>query len=70
MAVFTKLLKEDIEEFISDYSIGSLESFEELKMESEGRGRVDRGWAAQMRPKSDLTRANFDCSLARAKSHL
>jgi len=30
MAVFTKLLKEDIEEFISDYSIGSLESFEEI----------------------------------------
>ena len=30
MAVFTKLLKDDIEKFISDYSIGRLESFEEI----------------------------------------
>ena len=30
MAVFTKLLKEEIEKFISDYSIGRLESFEEI----------------------------------------
>ena len=30
MAVFTKLLKEDIDKFISDYSIGNLESFEEI----------------------------------------
>ena len=30
MAVFTKLLKEDIENFISDYAIGDLESFEEI----------------------------------------
>ena len=28
MAVFTKLLKEDIEKFIFDYSIGNLNSFE------------------------------------------
>ena len=31
MAVFTKLLKEDIENFISDYAIGNLERFEEIK---------------------------------------
>ena len=31
MAVFTKLLKEDIEIFISEYSVGNLDSFEELK---------------------------------------
>ena len=30
MAVFTKLLKEDIKNFISDYLIGNLESFEEI----------------------------------------
>ena len=30
MAVFTKLLKEDIENFISEYSIGNLDSFEEI----------------------------------------
>ena len=30
MAVFTKLLKEDIEKFISDYSIGNLDNFEEI----------------------------------------
>ena len=30
MAVFTKLLKEDIENFISEYSIGDLDSFEEI----------------------------------------
>ena len=30
MAVFTKLLKEDIEKFIFDYSIGNLNSFEEI----------------------------------------
>ena len=30
MAVFTKLLKEDIENFISDYTIGDLENFEEI----------------------------------------
>ena len=30
MAVFTKLLKEDIENFISDYAIGNLERFEEI----------------------------------------
>ena len=30
MAVFTKLLKEDIENFISEYSIGNLENFEEI----------------------------------------
>ncbi len=30
MAVFTKLLKEDIENFISDYTIGNLERFEEI----------------------------------------
>ena len=30
MAVFTKLLKEDIKNFISEYSIGGLESFEEI----------------------------------------
>ena len=30
MAVFTKLLKEDIENFISEYSIGNLNSFEEI----------------------------------------
>ena len=30
MAVFTKLLKEDIEKFISDYSIGKLDNFEEI----------------------------------------
>ena len=29
MAVFTKLLKEDIENFISEYSIGNLDNFEE-----------------------------------------
>ena len=32
MAVFTKLLKEDIENFISDYSIGNLENFEETTL--------------------------------------
>ena len=30
MAVFTKLLKEDIKNFISDYTIGNLERFEEI----------------------------------------
>ena len=30
MAVFTKLVKEDIRNFISDYSIGNLDSFEEI----------------------------------------
>ena len=30
MAVYTKLLKEDIENFITDYSIGNLENFEEI----------------------------------------
>ena len=30
MAVFTKLIREDIENFVSDYSIGNLESFEEI----------------------------------------
>ena len=30
MAVFTKLLKQDIENFISEYSIGNLENFEEI----------------------------------------
>ncbi len=30
MAVFTKLFKEDIENFISEYSIGNLDSFEEI----------------------------------------
>ena len=30
MAVFTKLSKEDIESFLSHYTIGSLESFEEI----------------------------------------
>ena len=30
MAVFTKLLKEDIEKFIANYSIGNLKSFEEI----------------------------------------
>ncbi len=30
MAVFTKLIKEDIGKFVSDYSIGNLESFEEI----------------------------------------
>jgi len=30
MAVFTKLLKDDIEKFISNYSIGNLEKFEEI----------------------------------------
>ena len=30
MAVFTKLLKEDVEKFISEYSIGNLENFEEI----------------------------------------
>ena len=32
MAVFTKLLKEDIENFISEYSIGNLENFEEIAL--------------------------------------
>ena len=31
MAVFTKVLKEDIENFIKNYSIGHLISFELLK---------------------------------------
>ena len=32
MAVFTKLLKEDIENFISEYSIGNLDSDDELEV--------------------------------------
>ena len=30
MAVFTKLSKEDIAKFISDYTIGNLDNFEEI----------------------------------------